>query len=268
MQPRGLLAAIKKLCPLVSPFGASSGKSPARSLMLLLPLRSHGAITMHHAAASLLSAQPAQLELRQLKLRQLRVQPRQLRMVTSYGSIEDDDGCSVRGLRDGEICWEPVDPLLADKADYFELPLNESWSPLRAASLRIARIRKLVYAALGNPLLLLPAACFSWWLLPVLSNLSFFQLMQGFATQAERESIGSIEGVPRACGARPLLPTSRVACSPLPLTCEPEPVSSPCRRRHLCAEHRAGHPPRHRRERAARPAAEPAPGDLTLRASP
>ena len=247
--------------------------------LLLLPLRSHGAITMHHAAASLLSAQPAQLELRQLELRQLRVQPRQLpgpptprsrnpRMVTSYGSIEDDDGCTVRGLRDGEICWEPVDPLSVDKADYFELPLNESWSPLRASSLRIARIRKLIYAALGNPLLLLPAACFSWWLLPVLSNLSFFQLMQGFATQAERESIGSIEGVPRACGARPLLPTSRVAGSPSPLSCEPEPVSSPCRRRHLCAEHRAGHPPRHGCERAARPAAEPAPGDLTLRASP
>ena len=235
--------------------------------LLLPPLRSHGAITMHHAAASLLHAQPAQLELRQLELRQLRVQPRQLRMVTSYGSIEDDDGCTVRGLRDGEICWEPVDPLLADKRDYFELPLNESWSPLRASSLRIARIRKLVYAALGNPLLLLPAACFSWWLLPVLSNLSFFQRMQGFATQAERESIGSIEGVPRAYGAR-LLPTSRVAGSPSPLTCEPEPVSSPCRRRHLCAEHRAGHPPRHGCERAARPAAEPAPGDLTLRASP
>ena len=160
-------------------------------MLLLLPLHSHGAITMHHAAASLLSAQPAQLE-----LRQLRVQPRQLRMVTSYGSIEDDDGCSVRGLRDGAICWEPVVPLLADKGDYFELPLNESWSPLRAASLRIARIRKLIYQALGSPLLLLPAACFSWWLLPVLSNLSFFQRMQGFATQAERESIGSIEGVP------------------------------------------------------------------------
>lgn len=167
-------------------------------MLLLLPLCSHGAITVHHAAASLLSAQPAQL---QLELRQLRVQPRQLRMGTNYGSIEDDDGCSVRGLRDGEICWEPVDPLVAGKADYFELPLDEPWSPLRAASLRIARIRKLVYQALGSPLLLLPAACFSWWLLPVLSNLSFFQRMQGFATQAERESIASIEGVPRACRA-------------------------------------------------------------------
>ena len=162
-------------------------------LLLLLPLHSHGAIAMPHTAAPLLRAQP-------LQLRRLRVQPRQLRMVTNYGSIDDDDdgACSVRGLRDGEICWEPLDPLLlTDKPDYFELPLNESWSPLRAASLRFARVRKLVYQAAGSPLLLLPAACFSWWLLPVLSNLDFFQRMQIIATQAERDSIGSIEGAPR-----------------------------------------------------------------------
>jgi len=117
-------------------------------------------------------------------------------MVTNYESIEDDGACSVRGLRDGEICWEPLDPLLpVDKPDYFELPLNESWSPLRAASLRFARVRKLVYQALGSPLLLLPAACFSWWLLPVLSNLDFFQRMQVIATQAERDSLGSVEDV-------------------------------------------------------------------------
>ena len=170
-------------------------------LLLLLPLHSHGAIAMQHTAAPLLRAQP--LQLRQLRvqprqLQRLRVQPRQLRMVTNYESIEDDGACSVRGLRDGEICWEPLDPLLpVDKPDYFELPLNESWSPLRAASLRFARVRKLVYQALGSPLLLLPAACFSWWLLPVLSNLDFFQRMQVIATQAERDSLGSVEGAPR-----------------------------------------------------------------------
>ena len=169
----------------------STRSSPRMLVLLLLPLHSHGAITMQHTAAPLLRAPP-------LQLRQLRVQPRQLRMVTNYGSLEDDDGaCSVRGLRDGEICWEPLDPLpSAEKPDYFELPLNESWSPLRAASLRFARVRKLAYQAMGSPLLLLPAACFSWWLLPVLSNLDFFQRSLQ-ATQAGRDSIGSIEGPPR-----------------------------------------------------------------------
>jgi hypothetical protein len=178
------------------PRDENSDMVPTRSssrmlVLLLLPLHSHGAITMQHTAAPLLRAPP-------LQLRQLRVQPRQLRMVTNYGSLEDDDGaCSVRGLRDGEICWEPLDPLpSAEKPDYFELPLNESWSPLRAASLRFARVRKLAYQAMGSPLLLLPAACFSWWLLPVLSNLDFFQRSLQ-ATQAGRDSIGSIEGPPR-----------------------------------------------------------------------
>ena len=196
---------------------------PNGMLLILLPLHAHGAIATQHAAVPLrwqLRVQPMQHPAAPL-LRQLRVQRMQLRMVGDF-LTEKDEACPYPALRDGEICWEPLEAALPITKPDSELPLNESWSPLRAASLRFARVRKVVNKGLQSPLLLLPAFSFSWWLLPTLSNLEFFQRMHGLASQVELDSLASVEGAPlRAFLTHPVSPQSS-APSPQPSALCPE----------------------------------------------
>ncbi|KAL3894314.1 MAG: hypothetical protein SGPRY_013843 [Prymnesium sp.] len=72
-----------------------------------------------------------------------------------------------------EVCWEPVSDITSSLPTD-ELPLNQSWSSLRALPLGGASLRKMLYRVWQHPLALLPLGVASWLILPVLSDLDTF----------------------------------------------------------------------------------------------